>query len=212
MLDRIAGLGLWYVAEVPHNTRVWPQRPATVIPLWSGQGRPPMRVRVLAGESEPTTVAQLAAALPAKPWRQRTIKEGSKGPLVADVAAMRVMAVRDELPGPEVWVVLRRPPRTGILKTYLSHAPTTLSLATLVRQSGMCWPIETCVEEGKQALGVGDYEVCSWRGWHHHLTLLILPLSFWSGCGSDYKKVPGLTLPQVQVLRLGVLPQREFNA
>ena len=37
-------------------------------------------------------------------------------------------------------------------------------------------------------------------------------MSFWSGCGSDEKKVPGLTLPQVQVLRFGVLPKREFDA
>jgi SRSO17 transposase len=40
LLDRIAGVGLWYFAEVPHDTPVWPQRPATVLPTWSGQGRP----------------------------------------------------------------------------------------------------------------------------------------------------------------------------
>jgi SRSO17 transposase len=174
LLDRITGLGLWYLAEVPHDTRVWQQRPATVLPPWSGQGRPPTRLRVLGGDPEATTVAQLAAAWPAKSWRQRTIKEGSKGPLVADFAAVRVIAVRGGLPGPEVWVVLRRNPLTGELKTYLSNAPAKVPLATLVRQSGMRWPIETCFEEGKQALGMGEYEVRSWRGWHHHMTLVIL--------------------------------------
>lgn len=192
LLDRIAGLGLWYLAEVPHDTRVWPQRPATVLPAWSGQGRPPTRVRVLAGEPEPTTVAQLAVGLPAESWRQRTIKEGSKGPLVADFAAMRMIAIRDGLPGPEVWVVLRRNLLTGELKTYLSNAPTTLSLATLVRQSGMRWPIETCFEEGKQALGMGDYEVRSWRGWHHHMTLVILAHFFLVRMRLRLKKSAGL--------------------
>jgi SRSO17 transposase len=38
----------------------------------------------------------------------------------------------------------------------------------------MRWPIETCFEDGKQYLGMGDYEVRSWRGWHHHMTLVIL--------------------------------------
>ena len=47
-------------------------------------------------------------------------------------------------------------------------------LAMLVRLSGMRWPIETCFEDGKQYLGMGDYEVRGWRGWHHHLTLCIL--------------------------------------
>jgi SRSO17 transposase len=174
VLDRIAGLGLWYLAEVPHDTRVWQQRPVTMLPTWLGQGRPPTRIRVLEGDPEPTAVAQLAAALPAASWRRRTIKAGSKGPLIAEFAAIRVMAVRDGLPGPEVWVVLRRNPLTGELKTYLSHAPAKTSLATLVRQSGMRWPLETCFEDGKQYLGMGEYEVRSWRGWHHHMTLVIL--------------------------------------
>lgn len=192
LLDRITGLGLWYLAEVPHDTRVWQQRPATVLPTWSGQGRPPTRVRVLAGEPEAMTVAQLAAALPKESWRQRTIKEGSKGPLVADFAAIRVIAVRDGLPGPEVWVVLRRNPLTGELKTYLSNAPAKISLATLVRQSGMRWPIESCFEEGKQALGMGEYEVRSWRGWHHHMTLVILAHFFLVRLRLRLKKSAGL--------------------
>jgi hypothetical protein len=127
LLDRITGLGLWYLAEVPHDTRVGQQRPVTRLPTWSGQGRPP--TRVLEGEPEPPAVAQLAAALPAASWRRRTIKEGSQGPLVAECAALRVIAARDGLPGPEVWVVLRRNSLTGALKTYLSHAPAKTSLA-----------------------------------------------------------------------------------
>jgi SRSO17 transposase len=174
LLDRIDGLGLWYFAEVPHDTQLWRQRPATGVPSWSGQGRKPTRSRVLTGEAEPEAVAQLAASLPADRWRRHTIKEGSKGPLVARFAAMRVIAVREGLPGPEVWLVLRRNVLTGELKTSLSHAPADALLTTLVRLSGMRWPIETCFEDGKQYLGLGDYEVRSWRGWHHHMTLCSL--------------------------------------
>jgi SRSO17 transposase len=149
---------------VPHDTRVWPQRPATAIPPWTGQGCPPTRRRVRAGEAAPVTLAQLAALLPAARWTRQTIKEGSKGPLVADVVAVRMIAVREGLPGPEVGVVLRRHPLTGELKTYLSHAPAATPLAELVRVSGMRWPIETCFEDGKQYPGMADYEVRSWRG------------------------------------------------
>ena len=94
--------------------------------------------------------------------------------MVADFAAVRVIGVRDGLPGPEGWVVLRRHVETGELKTYLRNAPADTALATLVRMSGMRWPIETCFEDGKQLLGMGDYEVRSWAGWHHHMTLVIL--------------------------------------
>jgi SRSO17 transposase len=84
---------------------------------------------------------------------------------------LRVVAVRHGLPGPEVWLVLRRNVSSGELKTYLSNAPAETALPTLVRLSGMRWPIETCFEGGKQCLGMADYEV---RSWHHHMTLCIL--------------------------------------
>ena len=177
-LDHINSLGLQYVAEVSHDTQVWRQRPATAVPAWSGQGRKPTRTRVLAGEAAPAEVVQLAASLPADRWVRRTIKEESKGPLMARFAALRVIAVWESLPGPEVWLVLRRNLLTGELKTYLSNAPADPPLATLVRLSGMRWPIETCFEDGKQYLGMGDYEVRSWRGWHHHMTLCILAHAF----------------------------------
>jgi hypothetical protein len=50
----------------------------------------------------------LDAIMPALNPLQRTIKERSKGPLIAAFAGMRVIAVRDGSPGPEAWVVLRR--------------------------------------------------------------------------------------------------------
>jgi SRSO17 transposase len=173
-LDGVAGLGLWYFAEVPHTTRVWEERPATHIPPWRGRGRRPQRERLMEGVPEAQTVREVAAALPAETWARQTIKEGSQGPLVAEFATLRVVAVRDALPGPDVWLVLRRHVETGELKTYLCKAPVDTPLETCVRMSGMRWPIETCFEDSKQLLGMGDYEVRSWTGWHHHMTLVIL--------------------------------------
>src|SRR5262245_24715655 len=40
LLDHLDGLGLWYCAEVPHDTQVWRQRPATAVPAWAGRGTP----------------------------------------------------------------------------------------------------------------------------------------------------------------------------
>jgi SRSO17 transposase len=173
-LDQVARSGLWYFAEVPHDTRVWRQCPMTAIPPWAGRGRKPTRARLCAGQPQAEAVTAVAATVPAARWSRHVIKEGSKGPLVADFVALRVVAVREGLPGPEVWLVLRRNVTTGELKTYLCNAPVAISLAPLVRASGMRWPVETCFEEGKQYLGMGDYEVRSWRGWHHHMTLCIL--------------------------------------
>ena len=173
-LDGVAGLGLWYFAEVSHSTRVWEERPSTHVPLWRGRGRRPPRARLVEGAPEARTVLAVATALPAEVWTRQTIKEGSPGPLMADFATLRVVAVRDALPGPDVWLVLRRHVETGELKVSLCNAPVDLALATRVRMSGMRWPIATCFEDSKQLLGMGDDEVRSWTGWHHHMTLVIL--------------------------------------
>lgn len=189
-LDGVAGLGLWYFAEVPHTTRVWGERPATHVPSWRGRGRRPQRERLVEGAPEAYPVLEVAAALPAEAWTRQTIKEGSQGPMVAEFAALRVIAVRDTLPGPEVWLVLRRHTETGELKTYLCHAPVDIALTKLVQMSGMRWPIETCFEDSKQLLGMGDYEVRSWAGWHHHMTLVILAHFFVVRMSLRLKKKP----------------------
>jgi len=189
-LDGVAGLGLWYFTEVPHTTRVWQERPATHIPPRRGRGRRPPRERVVAGTPQAWPVLEVAGALPAAAWTRQTIKEGSQGPLVAEFAAIRVVAVRDTLPGPEVWLVLRRHVETGELKSYLCNAPLDTVLAKLVHMSGMRWPIETCFEDSKQLLGMGDYEVRSWTGWHHHMTLVILAHFFVVRMSLRLKKSP----------------------
>jgi SRSO17 transposase len=189
-LEGMAGLGLWYFAEVPHSTRVWETRPAAHVPPWRGRGRCPQRARLVTGAPEARTVVAVAAALPVEAWTRQTIKEGSQGPLVAECATLRVVTVRDALPGPDVWLVLRRHVETGELKAYLCNAPVDTALEKLVQMSGMRWPIETCFEDSKQLLGMGDYEIRSWTGWHHHMTLVILAHFFVVRMSRRLKKSP----------------------
>lgn len=211
-LDQV-GDYLWYFAEVEKDTRVWLERPQMAVPEWSGRGRQPTRERLVAGEPEAQEVHVIAASLPTDAWTRHTIKEGSKGTLVADFAALRVVAVRESLPGPQVWLVLRRDPATGEIKFYLSNAPAETELATFAWVSGMRWPIETCFEEGKQELGLGDYQVRSWTGWHHHMTLCILAHFFLVRLQIRLKdKAPNLTLPQAILLLKATLEQPQLDA
>jgi len=110
-------------------------------------------------------------------------------------------------------LILRRNVVSGELKAYLSNAPADVSLTDLVRISGMRWPIETCFEESKQYLGMGDYQIRSWLGWHHHMTLCILAHFFLVRLRLRLKdKTPALTLPQTCLLLSGILPKCQFDA
>jgi SRSO17 transposase len=196
LLDRAAATGLWYLAEVPGLTPLWPrQDPATgqacpppqvwVPPTPAGRrGRAFTKQRLHPDSPRPVRVDTLLPLIPASAWHRYRIFEGSKGPLVADFAALRAVTTRRGLPGPEGWVLARRavadPDATAApeVKIYLSNAPADTPLAELVRVSGMRWPIESCFEEGKSELGLDHYELRSWPGWHHHMTLVILAHHF----------------------------------
>ena len=192
-LDAVDGLGRWYLAEVPHDTRVWGQRPATAVPPAKGRGRRPTRRRLVPGAPTPRRVDAIARQLPWRAWRRRTIKEGAKGPIVAEFAFLHAVAVREALPGPAVWVVFRRTLEpTPELKVYLSNAPKHLSKRVLVRVSGLRWPVETALEESKGELGMDHYETRSWCGWHHHLTLTLLAHHFLVRLRLRLKKKPGV--------------------
>jgi len=179
LLDRIAAAKLCYLMEVPHDTLVWRERPSTVMPPPSGKkGRPPQRARLVADAPAPIRVDAVATD-PALQWHAYQIQEGAKGPLVALFACVRVVVVRDGLPGADQWLVLRRSlGERGQLKTYLSNAPAATPHTTLVRKSGMRWPVELAILECKSELGMDHYEVRSWRGWQHHMTMTLLAHHF----------------------------------
>jgi SRSO17 transposase len=156
LLDRIADAGLAYFMAGPHNVRVWATRPPTAVPSASGkQGHPFTRLRLAPGAPAPVRVDALAAALPATAWQVAQIQEGSTGPLVAAVTCVRAVAVRDGRPGPDVWVVLRRPlDAARELKTYLCNAAAATPPETLVWLLGLRWPVEQASKEAKDALGL----------------------------------------------------------
>ena len=102
------------------------------------------------------------------------VRNGATG-----ASSLRVVPVRDEAPGPERWLVLRRSlGETPELKTYLCNAPVTTPHRKLVWASGMRWPVESAIEESKGEVGLDQYEVRGWLGWHHHTALSFLAHHF----------------------------------
>ena len=108
----MAELGLGYCAEVPHSTRVWTEPPDTPVPPAPARGRPTTRMQLALGVPCSQEVRAVAAQQAETAWQCLALLQGSHGPLQADFTALRVFASRRKLPGPEVWLLLRRHPRT----------------------------------------------------------------------------------------------------
>jgi SRSO17 transposase len=190
-LEELERAEITYLAEVAVSTRVWLQPPRTEVAAGKGTGRRPVRERVCKDSPKPVRVDALAQQLPAEAWQTYDIKEGEKAPLQAQFAFVRAVAVRQKMPGPQVWVVLRRSLGDAPeLKAYLSNATADVDLHELVRVSGQRWPIETCFKQAKGKLGMAEYQTRSWQGWYHHTTLVILAHHFLVLIKLKHKKGP----------------------
>jgi SRSO17 transposase len=212
--DGVAALKLYYFTAVSCDTLIWRRQVALIVPPYSGKGRKPSRLRLKTPTNAPYRVDELAKRLPKRAWKRTTIKEGSKGPLVCDVVMVRVTEAREGLPGPRVWLVIRRNVADpSDVRYYLSNAPETTTEAELARRLGMRWPVELTFEQGKQEVGLDAYEVRSWQGWRHHMLMVMLAHFFLVWVRLLWKdRAAALTLNQVRLLLTSVLPKPIFDA
>lgn len=132
-------------------------------PLWASSERGPAQV----------AAADLIAGLPADAWVTLSAGDGAKGPRVYDWAWVPIRPLRE--PGQGYWLLARRAlSDVTDLAYYVGFGPAETPLATLVRVAGTRWAIETSLEEAKGEVGLDEYEVRRWDGWHRHVTLCLL--------------------------------------
>jgi SRSO17 transposase len=130
------------------------------------------------GQHEPE---RLARALPPRAWRRLSAGAGTKGERLFDWARLRLARPREEADR-ERWLLVRRSiADPEDLAYFVVFAPAGLRLLDLARAAGRRWLVEECFEAAKQEVGLADYEVRSWRGWHRHVTLAMLALALLAG-------------------------------
>ncbi len=77
------------------------------------------------------------------------------------------------------WLLMRR----GIedpneYAYYLAYGPTETPVHELIQIAGRRWSIEDSFEVAKGKVGLDEYEVRKWEGWHRHITLCLLAHAF----------------------------------
>jgi SRSO17 transposase len=117
---------------------------------------------------------------PKKRWRYFTVRDGEKGPLRVK-ALQQWVQTKDEdgcAGTRERLIVIRsieKQPRTWYV---LSNASKETRLLKVVQAHSARHQVEELFQEGKREVGLSHYEVRSWTGWHHHMTLTLLALWF----------------------------------
>jgi hypothetical protein len=183
-----------YLLAVPSNTLV---RDLEVEPPpYLGHGRYP--------KSPWQRVDKWCSTLAEKAWTVIDVRDGEQGPLV--VEATKVLIRAKTAPGKgydETLVVMRERQTDGSLKHdyYLSNALHETPLAEFARVAKAAHRIEECFHRAKSEAGLADYEVRTWRGWHHHQTLSLLATWFLTQETRQGKKsTPAITVPQIRAL------------
>ncbi len=196
--DALDQAQFYYVFDVRRTDRVFTRRPATAVPAWRGRGPKPQRERRVAGSAAPQTVAEGAGSVPERRWRTLSVAEGAQGPRRYQFWRQRVWECRDDLPGRECWLLVRRTVDGGALKYGLSNAPLMTPLLKLGQVGATRWNIETEFELTKSEAGLVEYEVRSWTGWYHHMTMALLAGAFllqlqqdWGGKDAAAHAAPG---------------------
>jgi SRSO17 transposase len=178
--DGLEQEGFYYVLEVRQNERVFTGtvRPHTAVPAWSGRGRKPERERLVPDSVAAQTVGEIAQVVRPKDWQNLTVAEGAQGARRYQFLRLRVWECRNDLPGRECWLLLRRRLDGSDLKYCLSNAPVTTPLLLMGRVGASRWHIETEFELEKSEAGLVEYEVRSWTGWYHHMSMALLAGAF----------------------------------
>jgi SRSO17 transposase len=127
-------------------------------------------------------VGKWCAALPQEAWTRLKVRDGEKGPLEVDIVKCRVSARTDrqQVAPPETLVVIRWRDEQGTLKVdyHLSNAAIDTPLEEFARVSKLHSGIEQCIKRSKSEAGMAEYQVRSWNGWHHHITLSLIATWF----------------------------------
>jgi len=160
-----------YVLDVPCNTNVRDL-----------EARRPARKRAHGGVKREVPFVRVdtwARKLPADRWTRFTVRDGEKGPLEVEAVSTRVKARHLRRIGPEERLLVIRTVGPKPDWTYaLSNAPPETTLIELVRTRSSRHRVEEVFQQAKGEVGLDHYEVRSWVGWHHHVTLAFLALWF----------------------------------
>jgi SRSO17 transposase len=168
-----------FLLDVASNMRVWEENPAPQLPSprEDRNGRPRTRVQALSGV-EAVSVKALTSRCFEAESRAVAIRDATKGQLHAPLWVRPIWVWDGESAAARRRLLIVRQEADGSFKYSMSNAPANTAWERLAYMQAQRFWIERCFQDAKSELGMAQYEVRGWPGWHHHITLACLALLF----------------------------------
>lgn len=169
--------GETFVADVQASQRVWLENPQPAVPAPRGRGAKPTRLKA-AGRS--LEVRQWAAQQPAARWIAFKRREGINGALRGEFLHERVWLWDGREDTARLWhlMVWRPAESPQEIKYVLSNAPADTAPLELARMASSRYWVERAFQDAKSSVGMHEYQLRGWVGWHHHMSLVMLAMIF----------------------------------
>ena len=149
---------------------------------------PPRQYHTVPDDVDPETAEDIAGQPEDEDWTDVTWSEGTKGDLTGSFYWKRVRVCTDAYfgrVGKETgWLVLQRAHHSGTndgegeLAAWLCWGLDESSLEDLVEWAHLRWTIEQYHRDIKQVLGADEFQGRTWRGFHHHMAIVMLTQAF----------------------------------
>lgn len=215
-VNALEDMGEYFVGDVNRCTKVWTRQPQLEPERHQGSsvGRPRKHRHLSkSNEAEYVRIDALTKSHFERESREVKYRQGSKGELWTRVWVRTVWTWerRRDTQARERLLIVRQD-RDGSFKYTLSNLPAGKSWSYYAWVQAQRFWIEHAFCEAKSQLGMAQYQVRVWKGWHHHIALTALALLFSAKLRLRMKEsAPLLSVRDITELLDFYLPRRRHD-